>query len=56
MWGSDWPVVNLNGSYDNWRAVTLALLGAHPGVQSILGGTAARFYRFQAVKQGARST
>ena len=45
MWGSDWPVVNLNGSYDNWRAVTMALVGAHSGAQQILGGTAQRFYR-----------
>ena len=45
MWGSDWPVVNRNGSYDNWRAVTMALIGAHPGAQHILGGTAQRFYR-----------
>lgn len=45
MWGSDWPVVNLNGGYDAWRAATLALLGANPGAQAILGTTAARFYR-----------
>jgi L-fuconolactonase len=45
LWGSDWPVVNLNGSYDAWRAVTLALVGAHPGASQILGGTAARVYR-----------
>ncbi len=49
MWGSDWPVVNLNGSYDAWRAVTLALVGAHPGSAAILGGTAERFYRLGAV-------
>ena len=45
MWGSDWPVVDLNGGYDAWRAVTLALVGAHPGASQILGGTAARVYR-----------
>ena len=45
MWGSDWPVVNLNGSYNNWQAVTMALIGAHPGAQRILGGTAQAFYR-----------
>jgi L-fuconolactonase len=47
MWGSDWPVVNLNGSYDAWRAVTLALIGAHPGASHILGGTATRVYRLR---------
>ncbi len=45
MWGSDWPVVGLNGSYDSWQAVTLALIGAHPGSQRMLGGTAQRLYR-----------
>jgi L-fuconolactonase len=45
LWGSDWPVVNMNGSYDAWRAVTLALVGAHTGAHQILGGTAARVYR-----------
>jgi L-fuconolactonase len=48
MWGSDWPVVGLNGSYDSWQAVTLALIGAHPGAQRMLGGTAQRFYRIDA--------
>jgi L-fuconolactonase len=45
MWGSDWPVLELNGSYDSWRAASLALIGEHPGRADILGGTAARFYR-----------
>ncbi len=45
MWGSDWPVVELNGSYDSWRAVTQALIGAHPGASQILGETARRAYR-----------
>jgi L-fuconolactonase len=45
MWGSDWPVLELNGSYDSWRAATLALLAAHPGANAMLGGTAARVYR-----------
>jgi L-fuconolactonase len=48
MWGSDWPVVNLNGGYDSWQAVTMALIGAHPGAQRILGGTAKDFYRIGA--------
>jgi L-fuconolactonase len=45
MWGSDWPVVNLNGSYDAWRAATLELIGQRQGAASVLGGTARRFYR-----------
>jgi L-fuconolactonase len=49
LWGSDWPVVNLNGSYDAWRAVTLALIGAHPGANAMLGATAARVYKLGVV-------
>ena len=45
MWGSDWPVLELNGSYDSWRAATLEILGDHPGRDAILGGTAQHFYR-----------
>ena len=45
MWGSDWPVVNRNGGYDSWRAVSQALIGAHAGAHEILGEAAARFYR-----------
>ena len=48
LWGSDWPVVNSNGSYDSWRAVTQALIGAHPGAHQILGDTARRVYRIAA--------
>jgi L-fuconolactonase len=48
MWGSDWPVVNLNGSYDSWQAVTLALIGAHPSARAMLGETAQKFYRIEA--------
>lgn len=47
MWGSDWPVVDLAGGYDRWRAATLdylARLGEEERA-AILGGTAARFYR-----------
>jgi L-fuconolactonase len=45
MWGSDWPVVEINADYDSWRRATLAILGDAAGRQHILGGTAARFYR-----------
>ena len=45
MWGSDWPVVNRNASYDSWRAVSQALIGTHPGANQILGETARRVYR-----------
>jgi L-fuconolactonase len=46
VWGSDWPVVELGGGYDRWRAATLALLAgvAADDRAAILGGNAARIY------------
>lgn len=43
MWGSDWPVLNLNGSYDQWFSVALELV---PNVQheAVFHSTAAHFY------------
>ena len=43
MWGSDWPVLTLAGSYADWRAASLALVPAAMQAD-ILGRTAARFY------------
>ena len=45
MWGSDWPVVDLNGDYDSWRKASLELIGDRQGRDAILGGTARAFYR-----------
>ncbi|WP_374377456.1 amidohydrolase [Dongia sp.] len=44
MWGSDWPVVNLAGGYDLWRAVAEMIVPQAVAAQ-IFGGTAAAFYR-----------
>jgi L-fuconolactonase len=44
MWGSDWPVVNLAGGYDTWRAATLALVDHRTEAPLVLGGTALRIY------------
>jgi L-fuconolactonase len=46
MWGSDWPVLRLAGSYAGWSALfTEWLAGLPPAeVAHITGGTAARFY------------
>ena len=46
MWGSDWPVVDLAGGYDSWRAASLALLDGLSAAEreAVLGGTAARVY------------
>jgi L-fuconolactonase len=46
VWGSDWPVINLAGGYDRWRAATQALLAPLQEAEqgAVLGGNAARFY------------
>ena len=46
MWGSDWPVLTLAASYDDWAAATDDLLAGLPDTDraAVLGGTAARFY------------
>jgi L-fuconolactonase len=46
MWGSDWPVVNLNGTYGDWRAAAATLLSglAESEQEAIFGGVASAFY------------
>ncbi len=42
MWGSDWPVVELNGSYGSWHDAAVAIAGQDA---QIFGKTAMDFYR-----------
>lgn len=53
MWGSDWPVVNLSGSYQRWFAATVALMaGLTPQERAaIMGGTARKFYGLYPVEE-----
>lgn len=46
IWGSDWPVLELQGTYDRWVAATDELLAALPASDraAILGGNAKLFY------------
>jgi L-fuconolactonase len=46
MWGSDWPVLTLAGSYAGWISVSDALLGPLSAGEraQVLHGTAQRFY------------
>jgi L-fuconolactonase len=46
MWGSDWPVLNLNGSYSAWMTAAETLLGdlSEAEREAIFGGTASVFY------------
>jgi len=47
MWGSDWPVVNLAGSYASWRTASETLLASCSNDEraAIFGQTASVFYR-----------
>ena len=47
MWGSDWPVMLLNGSYEGWLAAAKQLVGACSVAEraAILGDNAMFFYR-----------
>ncbi len=46
MWGSDWPVCRLRGTYEDWLAAALTLTDdlAPAARARIFGGTAAEFY------------
>lgn len=44
MWGSDWPVLELNGSYGSWHDAAHDIVGDSG---HIFGGTAAEFYRIE---------
>jgi L-fuconolactonase len=47
MFGSDWPVCRLRGSYEDWLAAARALCSglSEAEREDVFGGTAARFYR-----------
>lgn len=47
MWGSDWPVVELAGGFEDWRRMSLGWLArlSEGDREAILGDNAARFYR-----------
>lgn len=47
LWGSDWPVLELAGSYADWRRLSLDVLRAYsPQAQAdVLGDNARRIYR-----------
>jgi L-fuconolactonase len=46
MWGSDWPVLNLNGDYLSWRAAADALTAdlAETDREWVFGRAAGHFY------------
>jgi len=51
IWGSDWPVVTLNGSYAGWLAAARSFVP--PAAQAaVFGGTATRFYNIHGAGAG----
>jgi L-fuconolactonase len=46
MWGSDWPVLEIAGTYDRWRETAECIVGGDDA-DKIFGGTAAAFYRLK---------
>ena len=54
MWGSDWPVLNLNGDYERWHASAQRLTKALSSDEraAVFGGNAAAFYRLGADPAG----
>ena len=46
MWGSDWPVVGLACSYEEWLAMTIDMLSHYPKYQQehVFADSAAEFY------------
>jgi L-fuconolactonase len=47
MWGSDWPVLNLNGDYASWHAAATHLLAGLSDAErdAVFGANAVAFYR-----------
>jgi L-fuconolactonase len=45
MWGSDWPVLTLNGNYRSWYETAQACVEKTTDRQKIFGGSAQKFYR-----------
>lgn len=43
MWGSDWPVLNLNGSYETWLAAAKAIIPIE-NQKTVFSATAQKFY------------
>ena len=47
LWGSDWPVLELSGTYSSWRKLTLEVLSNLSAQEknAVLGENARRTYR-----------
>jgi L-fuconolactonase len=52
LWGSDWPVLTLRGSYERWFEMARALVRwqASGAEQAVFAGNALRFYRLGVVE------
>ncbi|MDE2184469.1 MAG: amidohydrolase family protein [Alphaproteobacteria bacterium] len=47
IWGTDWPVLTLAGSYAPWKRMVAEILAVHPQsvCDAVMGGNACRVYR-----------
>ena len=54
MWGSDWPVVTLRATYQEWLKMSLELVHRHaPGCEdTVFGANAVRFYQLDVKGKG----
>jgi L-fuconolactonase len=57
IWGSDWPVLTLNGAYADWHASASRLTDTLGGAaqDAIFGGNAVAFYRLTVADADARA-
>jgi L-fuconolactonase len=57
MWGSDWPVLNLNGDYAGWFAAARTLTDhlKDGEKEAVFGGNAQSFYRLEAPGEPTKS-
>jgi L-fuconolactonase len=57
IWGSDWPVVTSQGSYEQWLELSKSYtrLYASSSETSVFSGNAQRFYQFREGRSGPRS-
>ena len=55
LWGSDWPVLELVGTYEDWHEAALGFACGldEAGRAALFGGNAVRFYRLDGAPGGA---
>jgi len=54
MWGSDWPVLGLSATYDEWHAMACEIVGLHApeAMQAVFADNAISFYGLNTGRSG----